>query len=700
LDILPDAGWLDQTALPCAACSEVAGEPAAGPRCGDPPGIEFLPAAGGNCDAEDGWPRGRITLAHALPAATAALPPAPRACAAPPDGGDPGKGRQLFVSPEGDDAGDGSEAQPWRTIAQGVDRLQPGDTLFLRGGVYRERGIEIGARGTLEASIGIMSFADEEVVIDGSFPEFQAPGNDEWTLVAAETGLWRSKRRYEAGKFFGKIEVGGKLHALNVYRELAAIGSRRTTWSRSGDYYLGPGLHWSREDGHIYVRLQPPDVESIHGRAFPIPAIDDPRHNRLFIGNHLSGLRLEGARHLVLKGIGIRHFLRPIDLRAGGIISLLDLAIVPGRTGILVQKGVRDLTLRGLTIDAGFPAWVAWRDVKSKPRVAARLKLTGVLVRSETACISITHSRFIDVFDGITAAGSPEHLSIRHNAFDRVIDDALQLGTAAAHVEFGYNLVFGPGPSHHGSGPSPAPGTKYIHHNVIDVRHDELYSRVGEDRAGWRHHIPLPTHSIKAAGPDPWKIYHNTILFRRNTNNAGAGQERKGPREGPPHEVYNNIFVQHSDYRASRGARVDDGAEIFDGNLYHRTVPRAEASLFSSWRRGEETRSFASLAEFRSSSFAAATRAYYLPGWEQMGIEADPLLRDPPGRDYRPALDGPAALGALDLGATGWPGAHAGGYRGAVDPRAASGLGAVGPIAPSRPAHAAADVTRAGDGAP
>src|SRR5918996_190222 len=420
------------------------------------------------------------------------------------------------------------------------------------------------------------------------------------------------------------MKVAGELYALNVYRDFDAIAARETTWRKNGHYYLGPGLHWSREDGHIYVRLQPPDPQAIHGRVFPIPEIADPRRNKLFIGNHLRGVWLDGTRHLVLKGLGIEHFLRPLDVRSSALLSLIDLEIVPGRTGVLIGKGVQNVALHGITVDAGFPAWASWRDVKSRPRVAAPLKLTGVLVRSEVDCISITHSRFLDVFDGITAVGNPERLSVRHNQFDRVIDDALQLGTAAAHVEFAYNLVLGPGPSHHGSGPSRAPGTKYIHHNVIDARHDELYSRVGEGKPGWRYHIVFPSHSMKSAGPDPWKIYNNSILFHRNTNNTGAGQERKGPRSGPVHEVYNNIFVQHSDHRTSRGAQLGDGAEIFDGNLYHRTVPHARTPLFRSWHNGEATRSFVSLAEFRSSSFADVTTFYYPAGWERSGHQEQP----------------------------------------------------------------------------
>src|SRR4051794_9397114 len=40
---------------------------------------------------------------------------------------------------KGDDSADGSMAKPWKTIQHGAERLKPGDTLYLRGGVYYEK---------------------------------------------------------------------------------------------------------------------------------------------------------------------------------------------------------------------------------------------------------------------------------------------------------------------------------------------------------------------------------------------------------------------------------------------------------------------------------------------------------------------------------------------------------------------------------
>lgn len=44
----------------------------------------------------------------------------------------------VFVAPDGNDAAPGTAAEPWRTIQVAIDRTGPGDTIFVRPGIYRE----------------------------------------------------------------------------------------------------------------------------------------------------------------------------------------------------------------------------------------------------------------------------------------------------------------------------------------------------------------------------------------------------------------------------------------------------------------------------------------------------------------------------------------------------------------------------------
>lgn len=69
---------------------------------------------------------------------------------APGDGGSgaPIAPTTIYVSPVGRDQNDGSMAAPLQTIREGVRRLRPGDTLFIRGGTYT------GAENTIDSQAG------------------------------------------------------------------------------------------------------------------------------------------------------------------------------------------------------------------------------------------------------------------------------------------------------------------------------------------------------------------------------------------------------------------------------------------------------------------------------------------------------------------------------------------------------------------
>ena len=61
-----------------------------------------------------------------------------------------GRPAELFVSPAGSDQNAGTMAAPWRTIRYAVSQLAPGDTLYLRGGIYSSR------EDTIDSQTGIL----------------------------------------------------------------------------------------------------------------------------------------------------------------------------------------------------------------------------------------------------------------------------------------------------------------------------------------------------------------------------------------------------------------------------------------------------------------------------------------------------------------------------------------------------------------
>ncbi|MGI9240595.1 MAG: right-handed parallel beta-helix repeat-containing protein [Verrucomicrobiales bacterium] len=74
---------------------------------------------------------------------------------------------ELFVSTTGSDSDPGSIDRPYRTIDHAAGRASPGDTIFVRGGVYNEL-VSPNRSGTSSQRITIRNFPDESPIIDGS----------------------------------------------------------------------------------------------------------------------------------------------------------------------------------------------------------------------------------------------------------------------------------------------------------------------------------------------------------------------------------------------------------------------------------------------------------------------------------------------------------------------------------------------------
>ena len=73
----------------------------------------------------------------------------------------------YYVAPNGDNtANPGTLRLPWKTIRFGANKLKPGDTLYVRTGVYSER-VLVNASGDATAPITITAYPNEYPVIDG-----------------------------------------------------------------------------------------------------------------------------------------------------------------------------------------------------------------------------------------------------------------------------------------------------------------------------------------------------------------------------------------------------------------------------------------------------------------------------------------------------------------------------------------------------
>ena len=77
-------------------------------------------------------------------------------------------GSTYYVSTSGSDNNPGTFSSPWRTIQKAANVVTAGDTVYIRGGTYREKITLMNKQGTSSAWITFKPYNSEYVVVDGS----------------------------------------------------------------------------------------------------------------------------------------------------------------------------------------------------------------------------------------------------------------------------------------------------------------------------------------------------------------------------------------------------------------------------------------------------------------------------------------------------------------------------------------------------
>lgn len=101
----------------------------------------------------------------------------------------------YYVALNGNDANPGTLTQPLATWQRAIDQAQPGDTIYLRGGLYRlqgSQGVSILNSGTPTSPIKLWAYPNETPILDAA--GLTAPGQlygiylnaDWWDLKGLE----------------------------------------------------------------------------------------------------------------------------------------------------------------------------------------------------------------------------------------------------------------------------------------------------------------------------------------------------------------------------------------------------------------------------------------------------------------------------------------------------------------------------------
>jgi hypothetical protein len=89
----------------------------------------------------------------------------------------------FYVAVDGDDAAAGSIDAPWKTIQAGMDRISPGQKLYVRGGVYSEV-VWIRKSGQPGLPLVLSAYPGEEAILDGiAIPPL--PPDQFWGMISA-----------------------------------------------------------------------------------------------------------------------------------------------------------------------------------------------------------------------------------------------------------------------------------------------------------------------------------------------------------------------------------------------------------------------------------------------------------------------------------------------------------------------------------
>lgn len=184
-----------------------------------------------------------------------------------------------------DDAGPGTIDRPWKSIARAVSKLEPGDRVVVRSGVYRER-VVIQASGAVGAPITVEAAPGERVLLTG------ADLLVEWRKSEGEAPIYRTPWTHRFVSW-----NPGMSHPGDAYHQL--IGRCEQVWVE------GYGLRQVLERGQLAPGTFFADIANGILEAWD------------FGGRDLSKVTVEGSvrqeilrvegRHVRVRGLGFRY---------------------------------------------------------------------------------------------------------------------------------------------------------------------------------------------------------------------------------------------------------------------------------------------------------------------------------------------------------------------------------------------------------
>lgn len=598
------------------------------------------------------------------------------------------EGPKRFVdAARGDDASDGSQAKPWKTLTHALRQLTPGDTLYLRGGVYYEK-VALTKSGTEDKPITIASYPGESAIVDGGLREFIDDPAGSWKpYKEGAEGEYISTRTYPdadarraptqflpaAWEPFAGIEderplalghFADSMVPLHGYRTAVDLRSKNEFWlggkheGRDVGNYCGPGLWYNRATGRIHVRLAPPQLAGLGENGYR--GETDPRKLKLVVavGFGEDVLRIVGVNHVKLRDLVLRGATGSpmINMYGSQHIELDHLSVFGGFPALLVNAS-QNIRLAHSAFRGLAAPWTSRAHMKYRGTASYEIVLQNNQPLNEN--LEMAWCEFTDGHD-FAFMKYVKNLQFHHNLVDNFNDDGIEYGPKMRdHTLFIYQNRIGrillplslhenvkdESPLDH----DPMSGS-FVFRNVFDQR-GGTYKSPPKEADSTGAYLYEEGHLTSDHGGPIWPVtrfYHNTFLretpiFR---NAYLFGLATNGLRHNE-RDVFNNIFMQTGAVPGVGFVATKSAENLREGGNLMWGVeegPQVAGDPF---------------AKFRASPLFEQSRAKYEAGWTTHDRFADPrFAKYPTDRRKAPNLrlqsDSPAVNSGLAVPAE-WP---------------------------------------------
>lgn len=546
----------------------------------------------------------------------------------------------FYVSPQGSDSNAGSLTQPWRTLSFAQSRLNPGDTLFLRGGIYSER-VHFSRSGLAGSPITYEGFSGETAIIHSGSPAFLTAGNNDWELVNANLGEYRSRTALPTPDTFNNRTIWGYIQGLpgyeneNLvlvpYQDASQFRSLTDQYTNSSaPFYIGPGTFYDT-DNRIHIRLsKTTDFRNTENRYGPLIPNEnaDPRNFSISLSGAYETIKITGS-HLIFRNMTIHSSQNTIYLpNTVSDITFDSITAWMGDTAIQSSgAGTNQIRITNSRIYGDNPLYIFWSDMKNEPAPADLLRGTSINLNNGAHDWEISYSHIRGSGQDLIGVNDDEYnIRVHHNLMGSCGDDAFELegtrnvGRIDIYENYVQNCLMALAP---GQDTATFTGPLNVYRNVFSLLRNPPINRQagintwnGGGRYGFEYMFKQSGSSYATRNVH---IYHNTLVM---LGSSGSGLNLI-PQNPVGSHIVNNLCLMvngivNNTYRT--GATVN-------GNLYWKMNTVDTTRLLSSYDR--------------VSDFAAAT------GMEQNGIGSVPR------RGTDPQLS-PFRLTFLDTSRTFW----------------------------------------------